>query len=138
MGYRSDVAIVFVTDTDDHMDEILAVYRMDPRVAAHKLEEKWVRQLHPHYAVLSRIEPDVKWYEDYDDVQGVLALRTVATEFAERRGIPFAWRFIRIGEDIADTEDEMLSSENVDVDASELVDYCWDVVGITRRINWSI
>ena len=105
MGYRSDVVLMAVFMSAEKHDEVMAVYRMDSRVQKHKCEAEW-RRVDMDDGVVVRIYQgnDVKWYEDYEDVQGLQHLCTVAEQFADARKFEYAWGYARTGEDTEDTE----------------------------------
>lgn len=104
MGYRSDVAIVVAFKTKEEMEEVLAVYRMDPRVQKHKIMEQW--KLRPDFQppYMTHAESSVKWYESSEDVEAVEHIASICADFAEARGFEYAYRLVRLGEADDDTE----------------------------------
>ena len=113
MGYRSEVAILVSFKDTDHRDEVLAAYAMDPRVQAHDVLNQW-KKIDPEddYPLLKFYETHTKWYESYDDVQAVHHLEHILQLFAEERGLPYGWLFIRVGEEDNDVErDESFHDE---------------------------
>lgn len=115
MGYRSDVSIVVAFDNLDNMKEVLAVYLLDPRVKVHSLMDFWetyqnVYGEKPIY-YLKLYEHDWKWYDSYEDVQGLKHLYLLAMEFAEKRNFAVAWKEVSIGEDGAIEADEGSSND---------------------------
>jgi hypothetical protein len=138
MGYRSDVVIGFAFKDKAQIDEVMAVYRMDPRVQKNDLESAWKISEHEGGAVFLYYAADyVKWYENFDDVQGLEYMRTLVNSFDEERGrgegdlplFPFAYRFIRIGEEDPDVETD--ASDN-DMD---LMEELWERMTLSREIN---
>tara|TARA_R100000655_G_scaffold103978_1_gene150761 strand:+ start:319 stop:777 length:459 start_codon:yes stop_codon:yes gene_type:complete len=128
MGYRSDVSIVVAFDNLDNMKEVLAVYLLDPRVKEYGLMQNWrtyqnKERLNTIY-YFKLYEHDWKWYDNYDDVQGLRHLYTLAMEFAEKRNFAVAWKEISIGEDGAIEADEESSEEY-----SFLQDFCDELLG---------
>ena len=104
MGYRSDVAIVVAFKTKEEMEEVVAVYRMDPRVQKHKIMEQWklCPDFDPPYMVYA--ETNVKWYDGSEDVQAIEHIASICDEFANARGFEYAYRLVRLGEADDDTE----------------------------------
>jgi hypothetical protein len=112
MGYRSDVVLMAVFSNAEEREEVMAIYRMDPRVAEHKLEEMWRKVEFEDKPVALIYEAEsIKWYDMYDDVQGLQHMYQVLQDFHEERGFHYAWLESRIGEDDADIEWALLSSE---------------------------
>jgi hypothetical protein len=133
MGYRSDILIAVAFKTKTQRDEIWAVYCMDPRVQEHNLAAQWKHTDDDAFTPIAHYYAEhVKWYESYDDVQGIERLLSLAEEFYENRQLPFAYIKYRVGEDIQDTEIE----ENHEGDA-DLISALWERAGIERRIEHS-
>jgi hypothetical protein len=112
MGYRSDVGIIVAFDSLDNMREVLAVYLLDPRVKKYELMQHWdvfrydtsrkqydnLKTDTVYYVKLN--EDQWKWYDGYDDVQGLKHLYELADKFAEEReGFNVSWKEVSIGED---------------------------------------
>jgi hypothetical protein len=137
MGYRSDVVICFAFKAKAQIDELMAVYRMDPRVQKNDLESAWKISERDNAVFLYYAADYVKWYESFDDVQGLEYMRTLVNTFDEERGrgegdlplFPFAFRFIRIGEEDPDVETD--ASDN-DMD---LMEELWDRMSLRREIE---
>ena len=131
MGYRSDVSIVVAFDNLDNMKEVLAVYLLDPRVKDMNLMEYWetYQNVYGEKTVyyLKLYEQDWKWYDSYEDVQGLQRLYLLAMEFAENRKFAIAWKEVSIGEDGAIEADEGSSEEY-----SFLHEFCEDSLGYTN------
>ncbi len=130
MGYRSDGIIVVAFETLQDMKEVLAVYRLDPRV----------QELNPFQTNLDDdlVDNDGNWtfhdwaldsdttcfimrldyfgwkfYNEYKDIQAYLHIATVCKQFAnERENFTYAYRFVRGGEEHDDTEEECYGSES--------------------------
>jgi hypothetical protein len=131
------VVIGFAFKAKAQIDELMAVYRMDPRVQKNDLESAWEISERDNAVFLYYAADYVKWYESFDDVQGLEYMRTLVNTFDEERGrgegdlplFPFAFRFIRIGEEYPDVETD--ASDN-DMD---LMEELWDRMSLTREIN---
>lgn len=128
MGYSSHGSMVVAFETLEDMKEVLAVYRLDPRVQKHNPfvspnavvdTECWQfstwefgdESYSPWY--IMRLDfGDWKWYESYEDVQAFLHLPEVCKQFAqERLDFSYAYRFVRGGEDGDDTEELSYGSD---------------------------
>jgi hypothetical protein len=137
MGYRSDVVIGFAFKDKAQIDELMAVYRMDPRVQKNDLEAAWKISERDDVVFLYYADDHVKWYESYEDVQGLEYMRTLVNTFDEERGrgegdlplFPFAFRFIRIGEE---DQDVVTNAADNDMD---LMEELWDRVTLTRELT---
>ena len=105
MGYRSEVAFVISFETKEELDNYLA-----PRLLYEIFREdrdSFFRVAWDDASVLFHNE-DVKWYDDYKDVQALTRLYKDAVDAGG------AYRFIRIGEDMNDVIDETGESEKVE------------------------
>ena len=126
MGYRSDGIIVVAFETLQDMKEVLAVYRLDPRVQKHNPFQKDIDDDGDEYWTFHTYALDSdttcfimrldyfawKWYESYEDVQAYLHIATVCKQFAnERKNFSYAYRFVRGGEEHDDTEEECYGSD---------------------------
>lgn len=128
MGYRSDVLIAVAFRDNAHRDEVWAVYIMDPRVKEHGLAAAWRNYDNGEYPVLWYKEDGVKWYESFDDVQGVNHLIDVASDFAAERGLHYASIQLRVGE-------EMTDIENVERHADgDMMSFLWHLCDVERTI----
>ena len=135
MGYRSDVVLMAVFANAEQHDEVMAVYRMDANVQKRNLEAAWRRvNLEGGEVVLVYEEEGVKWYESYEEVQGLEGLATLLDTFHEERGFNYAWGTARIGEN---EEDTVYSVDAPDTD-NGLTEIIYDNLGIIRRIDLSI
>lgn len=131
MGYRSDVLIAVAFRNKEDRDEVWAVYCMDPRVQKHNLAGAWKNHDEGDYPVLWYEDTDVKWYDNYEDVQGIEHLIAVASDFAQERGHPFGAINYRIGEDLSDIE---TTEREADPDGN-LLSYLFDMCGISRELT---
>ena len=136
MGYRSDGIIVVAFETLQDMKEVLAVYRLDPRVQKlnpfqTNLDEDlvdndgnwtfhdWNIPTEEHdltiveTCFIMRLDYFAwKFYTEYEDVQAYLHIATVCKQFAsEREDFSYAYRFVRGGEEHDDTEEECYGSD---------------------------
>lgn len=145
MGYRSDVVIAFAFKTKAQIDEVLAIYRMHPLVQKHDLAKEWqVREWGDCWGLTYQAE-GIKWYPNYEDVQGFKHMRKVVQTFAEERVdvgmldedgkqqlvcmFPYAFRTLRIGEDDKDVEN------NEDRNDGNLEGVLWDRINLRREIE---
>lgn len=133
MGYRSDVVIAFAFKTKEQIDEVMAVYKMRPFVSEHALVDDWtVREWGDVWGLTFSCE-SYKWYDTYEDIQGLEDMARVVQMFAEERkdAFPFAYRKIRIGEDYNDIEHDTDANDVGD----DLIDILHDRVNIHREIQ---
>lgn len=128
MGYRSDVYIGVAFASVDDLKEVVAVYTIDPRVQKHNLLEQWdVREDN----ILYFEETSTKWYDSYDDVTGIEHMLHLADKFHEERNMAVAYRFIRLGEEINDTEERY---EHGGGDGT-LIEKLFDGMSVTRDVE---
>ena len=150
MGYRSDVKFIVAFPSETLRDEVLAIYSMHPKVQELGTAENWVKyeetdtyrgllssyetvggiKLHPDNKseftmttyVLVYHETCVKWYPDYEDVEAVEHMfEVIKTRYeADHPNFPFAWKRIRVGEDVSDIEVESEYAD--DCETSDLLD----------------
>lgn len=143
MGYRSDVTLMAVFRNSEQHDEVMAVYRMDTRVQEHNLESVWRRVDMTDGTVVRVFEGnDIKWYENYLDVQGLNHLEDVMQNFARNRGFCFAWGKVVVGEDFDDNEDTCYTIGDANApdsaDSADLTDVIYDNLALERRIRCTI
>ena len=105
MGYRSEVAFVISFETKEELDNYLAPRLLDENIREDR--DSFFRVAWDDASVLFHNE-DVKWYDDYKDVQALTRLYKDAVDAGG------AYRFIRIGEDMNDVIDETGESEKVE------------------------
>jgi hypothetical protein len=131
MGYRSDVVLMAVFANAEQHDEVMAVYRMDPNVQKHDLEKAWRRvDLNDGEVVRIYEGNDVKWYESYEDVQGLEYLSSLLADFHDERQFDYAWGNVRIGEEETDIVYDTFSP-----DSNDLIEIVYDGLGIERSIR---
>ena len=133
MGYRSDGTIVVAFESLEDMKEVLAVYRLDPRVQElnpfpNDIDDDsdgnwtfhdWNLPTEKHDLVIVEtcfiMRLDYfgwKWYREYKDIQAYEHIATVCKQFAnERENFSYAYRFVRGGEEHDDTEEECYGSD---------------------------
>lgn len=104
MGYRSDVVLAVAFETPEQMDEVLAVYAMDPLVQKHNTMKEWIIQRDPS-PIVAYLAEGVKWYSRFEDVQAVSCIDQVAGQFASKRGFNYGLYYLRCGEDLNDVEE---------------------------------
>jgi hypothetical protein len=131
MGYRSDVLIAIAFSSVEHRDAVWAVYCIDPRVQEHNLSEVWHKYDKGAYPVLWFSEEYTKWYDSYDEVSGVEYLMDLMSEFAQEKGMPYAYVFYRIGEDTTDIEIIERTAGDNDGGMNHML---WELCSIERRI----
>lgn len=151
MGYRSDVKIIVVFETELQLEETMATYMaLGNKVAYyHKQYEllkycdraytrteqgdghyQWVRR-HEEYPCVEFSAEDIKWYPDFEDVQAVEYLIQLCQEVAdERESFKYAYRFIRIGEEFDDID---ITSDANDSDLGYFADCALEV---ERRVTF--
>jgi hypothetical protein len=146
MGYRSEVCLVVAVRTHEQADELMAIYAMDHRVQKHALADKWERHEGKDAVFLVYYDDHLKWYKEYEEVQGMEHLLNLARTFSDERtdvgfipeggdkpemivGFPYAAAKLRIGEETPDIEEEMHSSD------SNLESDIWDRAYVSRRIT---
>jgi hypothetical protein len=138
MGYRSDVVLMAVFANAEQHDEVMAVYRMDANVQKHDLEKAWRRVNLKNGEVVRIYEGNaVKWYEGYEDVQGLEYLSRLLADFHEERKFNYAWRKFnyawgnaRIGENETDIDYDTFSP-----DSNDLIEIVYDGLSISRAIQ---
>jgi hypothetical protein len=134
MGYRSDVVLMAVFANAEEHDEVMAVYRMDARVQKEDLEKSWRRvNLEGGEVVLIYEGNDVKWYESYEDVQGLEYMSSLLADFHEERQFDYAWGNVRIGEEETDIVYDTFSS-----DSNDLTEIIYNNLGIRRCIDLAL
>ena len=149
MGYRSDGIIVVAFESLEEMREVLAVYRLDPRVQKHNPFPKDIDGDSDDYWTFHTYDLDSdttcylmrldfygwKWYADYEDVQSYQHIFTVCKQFArERENFTYAYRFVRGGEEHDDYEEECYGSETYL--SQMLVERLTEEIGV--RMTWEL
>lgn len=132
MGYRSDIAIAYVFKHKEQVDEVLAIYQMNQNVQKHDLAKEW--QVHDWGGKwgLTYTAEHVKWYDDYEDVQGFEHMFDVVQRFVEERDVfLYSYRKIRVGEEDQDIE---VASDNNGPDY-ELADELYERMGVQRELT---
>ena len=134
MGYRSDVVIAVAMGSKKDLDELMAVYALNIFVQKENLMPEWeIGEYEDAWVAMYKAE-QVKWYDSYDDVKGFEALTKLAETFWAERNVPYAYRFIRIGEEANDIEISCNESED-DVQGSRLADTLADALYISTEIQ---
>lgn len=145
MGYRSDVRVAVSFDNEHTRKEVMAVYSMHPSVQEHNIAKDW--HVHdgemsfwrdntggsmPVYTLMYSADY-VKWYDTYEDVQAVEFMHQICAKFdAEREAFSYAYKFIRVGEEIEDIE--IRSDHGNDDVSSDLDEYLSDMLGVRVEI----
>ena len=133
MGYRSEVLLAIAFENTEQMEEVWAIYCLDPKVQATDVSNHWSRNTEGKYPTMAYYTDYAKWYDDYEDVQAFEHMRTVAETFVESRKFNYAWIKYRIGEENNDIEVEELASDAGD----SLSEYLWERAAIVRHIEHS-
>jgi len=105
MGYRSTVAFVISFKDKETLDNYLAPRLLDENLKNDR--ENFSRIAWDDASVMYYSE-EIKWYDEYEDVR---ALTKLYKGVIEAGG---AYRFIRVGEDDRDIDDESGDSDNVE------------------------
>ena len=138
MGYRSDVVIAVAMGSKEDMDELVSVYALNIFVQKENLIPEWeIGEYEDAWVAMYKAE-GVKWYDSYDDVKGFEALTKLAENFWEERNMPYAYRFIRIGEEDNDIEISCNESDcggQDDVQGSRLADTLADALYVSRSVS---
>jgi len=143
MGYQSDVVIAVAMANKENMDELLSVYALNMYVQKNNLLPEWEVGEYQGAWVAMYTAECVKWYDSYDDVKGLSALPKLAETFWEERGLPYAYRFIRVGEEDNDIEvscNESSSNETEktgDILADLLTDALQVQTTITNEVHFA-
>ena len=146
MGYRSDVRFVVALPSEAERNSIMALYSMHPLVQQCDMAQQWTpyevmlrdygryvdvpkgkpsdvyTREYPVY-LLSYDDKDVKWYDNYEDVQAVMHMEELLDSL---EGRCYAYRFIRVGEEHSDIECRENSSE--DETGEQLYEYLENIM----------
>lgn len=112
MGYRSQVLIIIQGSKVD-VDTQLAALRLtspDPKIL------EWIKEFdritEEDQLTLRYYGSDVKWYPDYDDVQGIESIYCHFSDLENVEGSPpIDGKFIRVGENEDDIEHRGFGNE---------------------------
>jgi hypothetical protein len=132
MGYRSSVAIAVAMESEENMKELMSVYALNMHVQKHNLLPEWTVGVMNDTWVALFHQDDTKWYDTYPDVQGFEAIIPLVRSFAEERDMKYAYRRIRIGEEMDDVEIDYDESEGVGVDLAE---FLADTLYVSRSLE---
>lgn len=138
MGYRSDVAIAVAFAEKKHLEEVMSVYALNLFVQKENLLPEWEIGKYGDAWVAMYTAEGIKWYDTYDDIKGFEALGMLVKDFWEERGVPYAYRFVRIGEEDSDTEFDVHESDcggHDDNRGDELSDLLADALYVSRSVN---
>lgn len=105
MGYRSEVAFVISFETKEELDNYLAPRMLEEHIRDNR--DLFYRVSWDYASVLFHAD-NIKWYDDYKDVQALTRLYKDAVDAGG------SYRFIRIGQDMTDVIDETGESEKVE------------------------
>jgi hypothetical protein len=103
MGYRSTVAFIISFEDKEKLENYLAPRLLDEHIKDNRDDFYRVDDT----SVMYHAE-DIKWYDDYE---GVKALTKLYKDTIEAGG---AYRFIRVGEDDKDIEEEYEESDTTE------------------------
>jgi hypothetical protein len=132
MGYRSDVWIAMLVESEDDAMKLLSRYGQAERTKNCQLLEYWSitreNRVDPNLkngTVLFYFEGhDWKWYDSYEEVMGIRNI----VDHAKALEIPYAYREVVFGEEIEDLRDYIDYSH----DQSDLCDLIFDVFTVAR------
>jgi hypothetical protein len=105
MGYRSTVAFVISFKDKETLDNYLAPRLLDEHIKNDR--ENFSRIAWDDASVMYYSE-EIKWYDNYEDV---IALTKLYKDTIEAGG---AYRFIRVGEEDKDIEEEYAESDTTE------------------------
>ena len=128
MGYRSDVYIGVAFHNRSDLNEVMAVYTIDPWVQKHNLRAQWVLK---DDNILYFEETSTKWYDSYEAVRGIEYMLDLAESFHSERDMPVAYRMVRIGEEIGDTEERYEHGG----DDGTLIEKLFDGITLVRHVE---
>jgi hypothetical protein len=111
MGYRSEVAYVIRFEDMQTKQEWVAIAKLHPIYSKALKECKFVDEMDKDY--ISAYFAHVKWYDDFDDVKGHMAMLDAIAEDANEH---VNARFIRIGEEQDDIEDNSYGDYGYDIE----------------------
>ena len=132
MGYRSNVVIAVAMESEENMKELMSVYALNMYVQKHNLLPEWTVGVMNDVWVALFHQEDVKWYDTYPDVQGFEAIIPLVRSFAEERDMKYAYRRIRVGEEMDDVEIDCDENEGV---SEGLADFLADTLYVNRSIE---
>lgn len=120
MGYRSEVAYVIKFDDIEQRDAFvtLMLAKNDKHITEALGE---VGHANPKDPIITAYFSDVKWYDNYSDVQAHHALMDEARNLYEA-----SYRFVRVGEDANDVEISDVDDKSLDL---------WDYVDPVTSIR---
>jgi hypothetical protein len=105
MGYRSTVAFIISFKDKETLDNYLAPRLLDEHIKNDR--ENFSRIAWDDASVMYHAE-DIKWYNEYEDVRALTKLYKDTIE------VGGAYRFIRVGEDDKDIEEEYAESDTTE------------------------
>ena len=105
MGYRSQVAYVIAFEDKTTLNEFISLVMLKGGREAEALKECQIEVSEGAFSCyrINFYQDDVKWYDSYPEVEAHTWLYQYAVERFEGK---CAYRFLRIGEEQADIEDE--------------------------------
>ena len=123
------IGVAFENAAD--LKELIAVYAIDPRVQKLNLLKEW--DVMEDNILLCVIE-GTKWYDGFEDVQGIEHMLNLADKFDAERDMPIAYRFVRLGEDEDDTETRDLAYNG----EGQLIEKLWAGMQLSRKMEVSL
>lgn len=121
MGCEAHIAVAF--KDNETVKEILAVYATDPIVQEQNALKEWhvvgsdENILYFKHANLRWHSHTPLWASQHSDVQAVTHMMHLARNFHKERGIPFAYYYVRIGDEFDDLEEDYVHSGEDDAHA---------------------
>ena len=132
-----------------HMQEVFTAWSMDKRYAEYDLsehtkisEEKPINSSKLPNKVYSIVvvAEQWKWYEEnpfadkgYQDVHCINSLRDICRDFKKERSFPYAYKFIRVGEETDD--DESREEDSGCIEGQTLADHLESSMFISKHIE---
>lgn len=141
MGYYSDIAIAFAFAKKEDLERVYSVWKMQEDVVRLHLSDEW--DIHQWGDVwgLTYTQNDTKWYDSFPEVSAIESMLAFvkSTYEAQEDEFVFAYRKIRLGEDLQDIEREQDSSwesnhVNSDI-SSKLEDLLEDRLDVVRKLH---
>lgn len=123
------IGVAFSSEAD--LEEVLAVYVLDPNVQKYDLLKEWERK---EDNILYYHAGEVKWYTEvaaYGDVQGIEHMLALVDTFKAERDMTVAYRFVRVGEELGDIDER---NDDADDDGI-LMEKLWDGIRVTVEVE---
>jgi len=131
MGYRSEVVFAIGPPLVDKFLAVMAASeKVRDLVKYNEVYKQGIRfGFYNEGDIVVNLD-SIKWYESYEDVQGLEHMLELVEKFGEERDFNYAGCKLRIGENTDDAEAYDICSD----DGTHLQHALWDMCGIERRI----